>query len=749
MILRASSRIFELLSPEGKILAIQQFFLDHPENSNSLKNMLETGQVTVEGEIIALELDVLDSVMALMAQYDAEEGLEATSIAAQQSNFTTCHVWADMLSEGINNPASLKGEIEHAMKCMDEQRQAASSLRNTRIVQRVRSLLGIPASIPLAALLLSSNVRHGLFAAILPKGFVDDSLEFEIRKDVFPRSDNLDFLGVEVTKGIWSKVTIEVADGERFDLSQFVYRFLLGKAKPNPGEAEQGLISKFLINELIKRLATLLGRADGTLDVSAIQYSKYPQTVTGPRYSKPTGPFERISITSHDDSRGTFELTFEGGCGIEAFSIETVGSLLNYPSGRQGTEAARLNICPVKATRSPDLLKLSGTPSEVPIEGSITVKNEGHELRYVESGSDAWLTVEPQGGTIKKGESVTFKISANCEEGIDERTGAIGLKFTLPDGTDPSVAPFNTPPLAGFPPNVLPVKLSCNNASPVAALTVTPKSGKAPLTVTANASASTDDGKIVNYTFDFGDGKPLTGAHSSAQHVYEEPGFYTVSVTVTDDVGLTDSASETVEVWREYIGTFTFKLAANYLTEQEWEGYDCALNRISGTEVATSSDNREYSASVVFREFVYSDGTISLRALSLQGGDWSDNINSRHTYPTYQAQDSYSSGGRAVELSLDAITLYTDGRGSGGVDVAYQGTYESSYSSSSCNGPETKNDAGKRVTSVRFFVEGGSGSNGSYSGSHVKDYSFPRTCDNTSCKERTWIETYTWTLNRR
>ena len=124
------------------------------------------------------------------------------------------------------------------------------------------------------------------------------------------------------------------------------------------------------------------------------------------------------------------------------------------------------------------------------------------------------------------------------------------------------------------------------NKPPIAALTVTPTSGEAPLTVTANASASTDDGKIVNYTFNFGDGEPQTGARSSARHVYEEPGTYTVSVTVTDDGGKTDSAAETVEVLEgEYIGHFEYEYTAVHDNEVNWAGYECGTtNQITGTE---------------------------------------------------------------------------------------------------------------------------------------------------------------------
>lgn len=91
--------------------------------------------------------------------------------------------------------------------------------------------------------------------------------------------------------------------------------------------------------------------------------------------------------------------------------------------------------------------------------------------------------------------------------------------------------------------NLVPVA----SLAPNAALSVTPGSGSAPLSVTADASGSTGGANgIATYTFDFGDGTvvgPQSGA--SASHSYTgSPNTYVVKVTVTDSAGLT-SAAET------------------------------------------------------------------------------------------------------------------------------------------------------------------------------------------------------------
>lgn len=88
-----------------------------------------------------------------------------------------------------------------------------------------------------------------------------------------------------------------------------------------------------------------------------------------------------------------------------------------------------------------------------------------------------------------------------------------------------------------------------SNQPPIAALTVVPATGNAPLAATADASGSTDpDGSITSYRFDFGDGTivgPQSGA--TATHTYAA-GNWSASVLVTDSGGGTATATASVSV---------------------------------------------------------------------------------------------------------------------------------------------------------------------------------------------------------
>ncbi len=85
-----------------------------------------------------------------------------------------------------------------------------------------------------------------------------------------------------------------------------------------------------------------------------------------------------------------------------------------------------------------------------------------------------------------------------------------------------------------------------DNQAPNAAVIASPVEGPAPLTVSFDASGSSDaDGTITGYSWDFG---TSTGSGAETGRTFTEPGSYTVTLTVTDDDGAKDTAEVLITV---------------------------------------------------------------------------------------------------------------------------------------------------------------------------------------------------------
>ena len=88
------------------------------------------------------------------------------------------------------------------------------------------------------------------------------------------------------------------------------------------------------------------------------------------------------------------------------------------------------------------------------------------------------------------------------------------------------------------------------NQAPVAVAGADVTSGKAPLVVAFGSTESTDtDGTITGYSWEFMDGRFSTEANPS--HKFTKAGTYQVTLTVTDDLGMQDTSSITINVTKK------------------------------------------------------------------------------------------------------------------------------------------------------------------------------------------------------
>jgi PKD repeat protein len=80
---------------------------------------------------------------------------------------------------------------------------------------------------------------------------------------------------------------------------------------------------------------------------------------------------------------------------------------------------------------------------------------------------------------------------------------------------------------------------------PVASFTYSPLNPLVNETISFDASCCTDsDGTIVSYSWDFGDA--LTSTSQNPTHVYVKEGIYSVTLTITGNDGLTDTATASI-----------------------------------------------------------------------------------------------------------------------------------------------------------------------------------------------------------
>ena len=118
--------------------------------------------------------------------------------------------------------------------------------------------------------------------------------------------------------------------------------------------------------------------------------------------------------------------------------------------------------------------------------------------------------------------------------------------------TNPPASPTSAPTSPTPTDTPSPTPTPGPDAPPVAQLAVSPSSGPAPLTVTADATGSsdTDQTPITEVVFDFGDGTPKVTLQSgmTETHTYTTAGPYTVTLLVIDTARLSSTVSTTVTV---------------------------------------------------------------------------------------------------------------------------------------------------------------------------------------------------------
>lgn len=111
-----------------------------------------------------------------------------------------------------------------------------------------------------------------------------------------------------------------------------------------------------------------------------------------------------------------------------------------------------------------------------------------------------------------------------------------------------------------------------------------PKEGNANEKINFSSEGSSDDGKIVSYTWDFGDNE--TSFEKNPTHVYKTPGTYTVKLIITDDKGIKSEKSASINIKKILTGNTVSEKESNddYITANPVYSKDLVSGSISSSE---------------------------------------------------------------------------------------------------------------------------------------------------------------------
>ncbi len=208
---------------------------------------------------------------------------------------------------------------------------------------------------------------------------------------------------------------------------------------------------------------------------------------------------------------------------------------------------------------------------------------------------------------------------------------------------------------------------------PIANFTATPISGSAPLNVQLDASKSNDpDGSIVSYTWSASDGQIQQGSMVSMQ--FATNGVYTVTLTVTDDGGNTNSNIQTIYVGNSDIppvaaftmsptsGSEPLTVSVNGATSSDTDGSVVAYNWTTSTGLTASGQQATLTFSTAGTH------TIVLTVIDDGGNEGSTErviiVNAGPQPPVAVLNAEPTSGLGPLTVTLDASESYDPDGGS-------------------------------------------------------------------------------------
>jgi len=303
----------------------------------------------------------------------------------------------------------------------------------------------------------------------------------------------------------------------------------------------------------------------------------------------------------------TLTVTDDGGAtGLNSVQIVVVSpppSVNHAPTANAGPDTS--------VTQS----QLSQGSVQVTLNGSSSSDPDGNALTFSWTQTQGSFVNLMGGTTATPFFSVTTAVSGQT----------LGFQLVVSDGK-----------LQSNPDTVLVVVEAApppTNVPPTAAIGATPTEGIAPLSVSFSGTGADTDGTVTNYTWNFGDGSSANIQNPS--HIFDSPGTFTVTLTVTDNGGATGSATKQIVV--------------------------SAPNQAPTASIAASPSSGTAPLAVSFTASASdSDGTIVSYSWNFGDGSTSTSTNPSHTYSaagTYTATLTVTDNGGAQASSAITISV--------------------------------------------------------------------------------------------
>ncbi len=194
------------------------------------------------------------------------------------------------------------------------------------------------------------------------------------------------------------------------------------------------------------------------------------------------------------------------------------------------------------------------------------------------------------------------------------------------------------------------------NVPPVAVADVTPTSGFTPLRATFSSDDSTDsDGTITTYSWDFGDGSPLS-SDANPTHVYTAPGTYTATLTVTDDDGAPDSATTSTI-------TVTDDPAGRYVATTGTDTGTCSSSAAPCLTVNYAIAQAATGDSVYVAAGTYPEKVLTSKALKFRGANAGVNagIGAGTRDPESIVKSIQANGTAFLDITVDGFRIEPQG----------------------------------------------------------------------------------------